>query len=397
MGSSRKRQSAWYQALIARTKGLLDGEHGLELHAEPGREYFCRPGELLVGAQEAQDLAPELARLKAEPTEADLDLGLALYRLPAGVRVHDAVEQLRRSAQGRDVLVGPHHALFAAPRWCGGPGGPARPTDAVGLKDGDRGEGITIAVLDSGQSAASMQLDWVRDHVDVQGIDPVDSDGDGRIDPEAGHGTFVSGVIAQAAPGVRVLALRVLDGEGITDELTVVRAVRQALADGAQILNLSLGGYTYSDSGARAIDLALAKAGVVAVAAAGNDGVDRPFYPAASDRVIGVAALNRWGKRAWFSNYGEWVDACADGVELRSTYVSGDEAREWEFDGVDHFAEPYATWSGTSFATPQVAAAIAVRAQQHGEDVVTAAAAVLAGAHRPLLGARVRTSVRSTA
>lgn len=398
MGWTQREQEAWRQLLLRRTDGLLRKPgHRLEAHNEAGREYFCRKAEVLVAAEEVADVAAELGALGAQVADSDVDLGLVRYRLPDGVRVHGAVQRLRRASRQADPLIAPNHVLFAAPKWCGGPGAAPKPAPALALQDGVAGAGVTIAVLDTGQSQESLSLPWMSAHVDARDVDPVDGDGDGRLDPQAGHGTFISGVLAQAAPGVRVVALRVLDGDGVTDELTVVRAVRQAVALGAQIVNLSLGGYTFSDQGTRAIDRALAKAGAVGVAAAGNDGVSRPFYPAASDRVIGVAALSRDGSRAPFSNHGPWVDACADGVELASTYVKGLEAQVWEADGVDLFTDAYAYWSGTSFAAPQVAAAIAVRAAQHGEDVATAAAAVLAaGPSRPGLGAQVTTSVRST-
>ena len=95
------------------------------------------------------------------------------------------------------------------------------------------------------------------------------------------------------------------------------------------------------------------------VASAGNDGICIPQYPAAFDDVIGVSAVGPAGPPPW-TNYGEWVDACAPGVELVSSFFA-------LFDGgfpmintvdLDRFAE-WACWSGTSFSGPVVVAALA--------------------------------------
>jgi subtilisin family serine protease len=87
------------------------------------------------------------------------------------------------------------------------------------------------------------------------------------------------------------------------------------------------------------------------------------MYPAGFDEVVGVAATDRDGYRWVHSNYGEWVDASAAGVNLRGVFVRGRENPRYDADGRaeswDHEIN-YARWSGTSFATPLVAAQIAV-------------------------------------
>jgi thermitase len=85
----------------------------------------------------------------------------------------------------------------------------------------------------------------------------------------------------------------------------------------------------------------------VVVAAAGNKDTNDPTYPAASPGVIAVAATNKDDKRASFSNYGNWVDVAAPGVKILSTIPRG-----------------YASWSGTSMATPHVSALAALLASQ---------------------------------
>ena len=84
------------------------------------------------------------------------------------------------------------------------------------------------------------------------------------------------------------------------------------------------------------------------VAAAGNRDTNKRTYPAAYlDSVIAVAATNRQDRRATFSNYGSWVDVAAPGVDVLSTVPRG-----------------YASWNGTSMATPHVAALAGLLASQ---------------------------------
>lgn len=103
-------------------------------------------------------------------------------------------------------------------------------------------------------------------------------------------------------------------------------------------------------------------AGAVVVAAAGNDGACRKKFPAAMAEVISVAALGPCGP-AGFSNHGSWIDACAPGEDLVSEFFDHfDGAYEAIVDGsvpdIDDF-HGWAMWSGTSFSTPAVVAAIA--------------------------------------
>jgi subtilisin family serine protease len=98
----------------------------------------------------------------------------------------------------------------------------------------------------------------------------------------------------------------------------------------------------------------------IIVAAAGNCGDARPFYPAAFPGVISVAGLNPNMTPSPWSSHGFWVTCSTVGQGLHSTYVYGTESplidpAETEFPGPD----PFAVWSGTSFAAPQVAGAIA--------------------------------------
>ncbi|MFG2003114.1 S8 family serine peptidase [Spirillospora sp. NPDC048911] len=216
----------------------------------------------------------------------------------------------------------------------------------------------------------------------------LDADLDFELDAQAGHGTFIAGVLLQHAPAARIRARRVLGGDGVGDEVDVVRALSWLASWGrADVVNLSLGCHTFDDRPSPVLARAIAALGrrTVVVACAGNTASDRPFWPAALKSVIAVAALDGSRRdRAWFSNYGWWVDACAPGVDITSTYVRFDGKRP-RVNGIDPDAfEGFAGWSGTSFAAPAVAGRIAGLAAA-GPSAVEAADRVLDPAAAPTL------------
>ena len=125
------------------------------------------------------------------------------------------------------------------------------------------------------------------------------------------------------------------------------------------IISISVGGQVLQYPGFLASTVAFAvKMGIAVVASAGNDGVCTPQYPAAFPNVVAVGALGPDGP-APFTNYGDWVDACAPGTDLVSSFFDGfNGARPLvnTFDP-DNFTG-WACWSGTSFAAPVVVAAL---------------------------------------
>jgi hypothetical protein len=425
MARESKAEQLYRQLVQDRMRALIDAGV-VAHHDEEGKDYLYRPGQVLVAAEALAGLADVLGSLGAGEPDHEEELGLARVPLPAGVDVHEAVLELRQAGRLDAAAVGPHHVLFGAPKWGACPGRPPFPAPPIVLQTGPSepeaegdpaGTGVLIAVIDTGQAASSLLGAWESTHVQVGpgDLDLLDLDADGLLDLEAGHGTFITGVIAQVAPGADVLVLAALTPSGVTDDVTAARAVLRARAAGAAIINLSFGGYAEGDvvplalRRALGIDKAAADpdadpvAGTakpfVVVAAAGNDGTSRRFFPAALPGVIAVAALNHSGRRAGFSNFGPWVDACADGDRLVSTFVTGEVLTDSDGDGRrDVFEDPYAYWSGTSFAAPQVAAALAGQMSTAGQSAADAAATLVHGptlTRRPGLGTRVVTSVRS--
>ncbi len=162
----------------------------------------------------------------------------------------------------------------------------------------------------------------------------------------------------------------------------------QAVQEGAQILNLSLGMETLDDQPPAALAVALelirdleaaAQREVVVVAAAGNYGHDRPCWPGAFDDVTGVAALTQSLAPADWSSRGSWVDCSTIGEGVRSTYVQGTESLLIDPEPDTFGPDSWALSSGTSFCAPQVAAATALIAQEEGVGVREACRRLLTG------------------
>jgi subtilisin family serine protease len=227
---------------------------------------------------------------------------------------------------------------------------------------------------------------------------------DGFLDIAAGHGSFCAGIVQQIAPGAQIVVSKQLDSDGFATELRIARElvsqVRAGLSAGQDVIvNLSLGTETADDEPPVALEMALQiideearEAGREAfvVAAAGNFGHTRPCYPAAFPTVTAVAAITQGMAPAEWSSRGTWVDMCTIGEGVRSTFVPGTEspAADSELEEFPHNA--WALWSGTSFAAPQVAAAIAKIAIDDGVAPTEAKRRLLEGAGEiPLFGKRV--------
>ena len=207
-----------------------------------------------------------------------------------------------------------------------------------------------------------------------------DRNSDDLLDPAAGHGSFIAGVIEQVAPGAVVESRAVIGPLGDATESAIAAAIGGLDDPGEQgaVLNLSFGGQVMTEAGVLASAIGAAQArGYAVVASAGNDGTCRPTYPAAFPDVVGVGAIGPNGP-APFTNYGPWVRACAPGVDLVSTLFrfTGAEAAVGTDPDPDDF-DGWAVWSGSSFSAPIVAAALVNHMRTHGVSATDAVARVI--------------------
>jgi subtilisin family serine protease len=326
-----------------------------------GPAVLYRPGRLLVDArasaegdvQSTLSAAGARSPLVAESEVAER-LGLRVFEADDDRRLIDALGEINRFAAGSASL---DHVLIGGPARWGGDSLPVPIADpgTVPGRDAALGQGITVAVLDTGIAAVPFAVDAGPGDAEIP-----DEDGDERRDPPAGHGTHVAGLVASVAGGARIVARRTLTGVvGVASELAVAEAL--LASSDADIINCSFSGATLTDAPPVAIEraLALLSPRTVVVACAGNLGTDRPQWPAAAKGVIAVGAIGRERDgEAWrptdFTNHGRWVDCCAPGVEVPSTFL--------RYEGFDGFA----SWTGTSMSCPQVAGAIAAIAARDG-------------------------------
>jgi len=224
--------------------------------------------------------------------------------------------------------------------------------------NGYRGAGVKVAILDSG-------IDY--DHPDLSasyrgGYDFVFNDDDPFDDNYESHGTHVAGIIAAqddgigimgVAPDVELFALKVLDGAGFGLGEWIIAGIDWAVANGMDIVNLSLEG-RHTQALQEACDEAYS-AGVLLVGAAGNSlaGGWPVAYPAAYDSVIAVTATDSADLPGDFSAMGQELELAAPGVDILSTVAGGD----------------YGFLSGTSRAAPYVAGCAALYLLSNTEDL----------------------------
>jgi Subtilase family len=233
------------------------------------------------------------------------------------------------------------------------------------------GQPAKVAIIDTGIAGQERTDGWLQD---IQGeLDPLDAfpppNGDHYLDVDAGHGTFVAGIIQQVAPGAQITVYRAVDSDGIASEVAVACAmIRAVVEDGARIINLSLGCHTHDNVPPIAIAAALDAIAewehqhgtkVVIVAAAGNYGNKIPCWPAAFRGVVSVAALTRRMYPAAWSSRGFWVQCSTIAQGVHSTFVEGQESPQLNPTPYTFHQNPWAVWSGTSFAAAQVTGALA--------------------------------------
>ncbi|MFB9547652.1 S8/S53 family peptidase [Micromonospora sagamiensis] len=363
-------------------------DQAVRRHTTPGREFLYRPRQLLVAPP---DLLRVLSRLRGwghQVTEGVAFGGVRRLLFAQETDIPGVVTKLRDPRQwpGQPVpLVQPHHVLLGFGNIMGNPGGPPRVAAALPAPDPARlgeGAGVTVGICDTGiwRRAGTVHPQWLGGSYlpETDDEDPLYLGGS-QLALQGGHGTFVAGVVRQAAPGVRLDPEAALAPTGIGDEESLVAAIRRLRPEVA-VVNLSLGYFTQDDQPPLPVADTLAglPASVAVVAAAGNAGVPRKSWPAALDPVVAVAAASAGPTGpvpADYSGHGPWVDACARG-DRSSTYVDG----ELHLPGQPTLVfQSFASWAGTSFATAHVSGRIAALMTATGLDAAGAAALLLAG------------------
>lgn len=218
------------------------------------------------------------------------------------------------------------------------------------------GRGVTVAVIDTGVACSDdgkfHKVSDLKQTECVEGYNVFTKDSDAWDDH--GHGTHVAGTIAQStnnkiggvglAFGARIMPVKVLAAQGGGSNVGVAAGIRWAADNGAQVINMSLGGPHQSGIIQRAVNHAHAK-GVVIVAAAGNSG-GSVGYPAAGDNVIAVSASDENDNLASFSSRGPQVDISAPGTNVLQNTIC---------DGGMNNCEIFDAFNGTSMASPHVA------------------------------------------
>ena len=258
-----------------------------------------------------------------------------------------------------------------------------------------------IAILDTGVDITHPDLEaniWTNE-AEANGADGADDDGNGFADDihgydfvnqtaemrdNNGHGTHCAGIaaavgnnetgIAGANPDALIMPVTVMQSDGVGDVATIIKGIDYAVANGADVISMSFGGYAYSIAEEQA--LARAYTSAVLVAAAGNDGlciyphecyhpttnlknVGSPIYPAAFTFVFGVEASDENGQLASFSNYDD------DGASFfNPAYFSEEQMYNYELraPGTNIYSTfqggTYRSLNGTSMACPLAAGAI---------------------------------------
>lgn len=168
-----------------------------------------------------------------------------------------------------------------------------------------------------------------------------------------GHGTAVAGVAAalsnnlEGVSGVAwenpIMPLVVLNSSNYATYYNIARAITYAVDRGVRVINISIGGSSYSSTLQNAVNYAWNK-GAVIFASAMNNGTSNPYYPAACQNVLAISATTSGDERAGWSNYGNWIDLSAPGEYILTTSNGGG----------------YGSRSGTSFASPLVAGVAAL-------------------------------------
>jgi subtilisin family serine protease len=394
------------QFLMVKESFAREGIHiGVAYKTNGEPDYLYERGHLLIA--DTDDNFPRLERIlpglrrtdpETRPRTGDLVV-VSLADVEEGtLTVPDAMDRIGREIGHDDLIMAEGGVRWVTPvsvlsiqRLCA-PTEPSVPCESPAQPcpgprpAGEARHDVRIAVSDTGLvQPPDPAHDWLA------GVDGEDDpqvqtlpNGQRVIREYGGHGTFVAGVARCMAPGAGVYVNNHFTLSGAEREDVIIHKLEELIADySPDVVNLSAGTYTRANWAPlsffflheRHHELTL-------VAAAGNDSTDREFFPAALDWVVGVGAIGADRQnRAWFSNYGDWVDVYAPGEGLVNAYATGEytyheppkRPAKQDFTGM-------ARWDGTSFSSPLVAGLIAAEISRTGDPAPVARDTVLAAA-----------------
>lgn len=209
-----------------------------------------------------------------------------------------------------------------------------------------------VAILDTGIPLEAPRL-WEKAVAWLNTVDPgsppidegngVDDNDNDVIDEGLGHGSMVAGLIDQISPRSELVICRIADDEGESTSWCLIKGLVFSTLNRALVISVSLGTPFEFRAVSSVVEWVLAHR-VIVVAPIGNDDAPIALYPSANEGVLCVAGVDDADRRAEFSNWSERADACAPATGLASLWWDGS----------------IGIWEGTSFATPIVAATVAV-------------------------------------
>lgn len=322
----------------------LTREEVFEVVTDPETGALLVRGELLVRIGRLDDferLKALLARYGGVIVGDHAATGILRIRLPDHAAFRSFKEELRAIPS---AVAEPHYA-YRVPA-ISALGTPLRASRVSGAARGD----VVVAVLDSGMSASALagSATIAPYNAVTPGADTTDTLGHGTHMALIASGRVAPRGAAAASDPVPVIPVKIFDGNGITSNFTVLRAVSHAIDQGARILSLSWGSETESAFLGNLLAKAQAS-GLTLVGASGNAPTGEPVYPAAYPSVVGVGALSPDGTVWASSNRGDFVTLYASGYA--------------DFDG--DLAEKAGAYAGTSVAAAYTANRLAAFFREH--------------------------------
>ncbi len=352
--------------------------------------YLFAPGVVLVDEADVNDVNDVILNSSDIPADSLGDIvsnvsgELNVRSLLSGGTDFASVRQFLHALDVIDEALGegvvtPDHYLHVSGTGAGRPC-PATEPEETGLTgpwpeetrrtDANPDIQVTVTVVDTGWWEGATAHSWLHD-VEAEESQRQTFAGDPRLPalPEyGGHGTFIAGVARCRAPRCKIEHQRFVVEGGAVRESDMVSRLERAIAATPEphVINLSAGGHTRNGLRLKSFrrlwnEQLKHLSDTVLIAAAGNDGTDDPFYPAAFTWAVGVGSLDRNGDISSFSNYAKSADIYVVGRNHVNAFPVGTyECRETPDKGDQRiFTTGLARWSGTSFAAPLFAGLVA--------------------------------------